>query len=329
MSTQDSGREIARAQFVKRSLDIEPDALVAASADAGFRSYWRVTQGEKSWVLMDSPPQLEDVRPWLHVRKILLQGGVRVPTVLFEDSEQGFVLLEDLGAQTCLQQIGEQSADATYLSAIEQLLRIQKIPPPANMPRYDEALLAREMDLFDQWYVQKHLGVSLNCDDTERMQAGFRLLMNSALAQSSVFVHRDFMLRNLMPTQSEPCVLDFQDAVVGPISYDPISLVKDAFVSWPEEQAKHWLHRYYERAKSEHLPVGEWREFERAADWMGIQRHLKVIGIFARLNYRDHKPKYLQDTPRFFAYLNQSLPGYPQLDGLYRLISELQARSAR
>jgi aminoglycoside/choline kinase family phosphotransferase len=240
--------------------------------------------------------------------------------VLARDVDAGFLLLEDLGTQTCLQVIDAGNADAVFDAAITQLLRLQAIAPPSGFPAYDEALLARELRLFDEWFIARHLGLTLDCGEMETLELVYRRLIDAALAQPRVLVHRDFMPRNLMPDSDGLAVLDFQDAVVGPIAYDALSLFKDAFLSWPEDRVAGWLDRYQQRARDAGLPVPALERFRRDADWIGVQRHLKVIGIFARLWHRDGKPKYLQDVPRFFAYLDAVLPKHPELAPLQDLI---------
>ncbi|MBS0193972.1 MAG: phosphotransferase [Proteobacteria bacterium] len=312
-------RAAARLAWARQALR-EPQAeLVRASMDAGFRSYWR-SDSTPSRIVMDSPPDKEDVRPWLRLRELLEHGGVRVPRVLAQDVDAGFLLLEDLGRDTYLQVIDAENADALFDAAITQLLRVQAIVPPANLPCYDEALLRRELHLFDEWFLGRHLGMALDDHDRAILDEACRGLIDAALAQPRVLVHRDFMPRNLMPTSDGPAVLDFQDAVLGPLAYDVLSLFKDAFLSWPEGRVGIWLDRYHARASAAGLPVPERMHFHRDADWIGVQRHLKVIGIFARLNHRDGKPKYLADVPRFFAYLDAVLPIYPELVPLADLI---------
>lgn len=298
--------------------------LARASTDAGFRSYWRAATpgGEAaSVIVMDSPPDKEDVRPWLRMGGLLAGGGVRVPRVLARDIDAGFLLLEDLGADTYLHVIHADNADELFDAAIGQLLKLQAIDCPADLPSYDEALLARELGLFDEWYLARHLGVRLDCGDLDRLEAVYRFLVNAALAQPQVLVHRDFMPRNLMPVAGAgPAVLDFQDAVRGPVAYDALSLFKDAFLSWPEASVSGWLDQYHARASAAGLPVPPLERFRRDADLIGVQRHLKVIGIFARLHHRDGKSKYLADVPRFFGYLDAVLPKYPELAPLAEII---------
>ena len=320
-----SPRDRQRLQWA-RSVLSEPDAgLVRASVDAGFRSYWRSEGAGPSRILMDSPPDREDVRPWLQIRDLLETGGVRVPRVLARDLDRGFLLLEDLGAQTLLQAIEADGATDVAINdlfgaAIDQLLALQSIEPPAGFPTYDDALLARELHLFDQWFLGHHLGMVLDCGELETLELAYRQLINAALAQAQVLVHRDYMPRNLMPVDGTLAVLDFQDAVRGPIAYDPLSLFKDAFHGWPQARIDPWLGSYHARASAAGLPVPGLQRFRRDVDWIGVQRHLKVIGIFARLQHRDGKPKYLADVPRFFDYLDGVLPRYPELDGLRTLI---------
>ncbi|MFC7300653.1 aminoglycoside phosphotransferase family protein [Cognatiluteimonas weifangensis] len=324
-----SARALERLAWARDALAAPAATLVRASTDAGFRSYWRTLGAAPSRIVMDSPPDKEDVRPWLRIRDLLAAGGVRVPQVLAREVERGFLLLEDLGADTCLQAIDDSNADALFDAALTQLLKLQAIAPPPDLPAYDEALLARELRLFDQWFLGRHLGVTLDCGELETLDLVYRRLIDAALAQPQVLVHRDFMPRNLMPVDGGLAVLDFQDAVRGPIAYDPLSLFKDAFLSWPQARVDGWLGRYHARAVAAGLPVPPLARFRRDADWIGVQRHLKVIGIFARLQHRDGKPKYLADVPRFFAYLDAVLPRYPELAPLAALIARRVPAPAR
>ncbi len=319
----DQQRSHERQQWLAANTGRAGSQAEPASADAGFRSYWRASIGDGSVIVMDSPPDLEDVRPWLRVRELLASGGVRVPAVLARDEERGFLLLEDLGSRTFLHLLDAGNADALFDAAIGQLLRLQAITAPPDLPGYDHALLDRELRLFDDWFLGRYLGLTPNAEQTATLALCRQRLIDAALAQPRVLVHRDFMPRNLMPADDGPCVLDFQDAVLGPVAYDPVSLFRDAFLSWPESRVDDWLRRYHARALDAGLPVPSLQRFLRDADWIGVQRHLKVLGIFARLHHRDGKPKYLADAPRFISYLDAVLPRYPELTPLQDLLDGL------
>jgi aminoglycoside/choline kinase family phosphotransferase len=303
--------------------------LTPASEDASFRRYWRATLPDgKTYVAMDAPPDKEDCRAFVRVARMLADAGVHAPRVLEQDLAQGFLLLSDLGTRTYLQELsadrGKSAAPQLFADATDALLRWQLATRAGELPPYDEALLRREMNLFPEWYVGKHLHKTLSPIQTENLEKTFQLLVQSALAQPVVYVHRDYMPRNLMVCEPNPGVLDFQDAVLGPITYDMVSLVRDAFISWDEERVLDWSARYWEKAKKAGLPVAaDFGEFWRAFEWMGLQRHLKVLGIFARIYYRDGKPKYLADTPRFLGYARDVSRRYAALFPLVRLLDEL------
>ncbi|MCS6944781.1 MAG: phosphotransferase [Sutterellaceae bacterium] len=309
------------------------ESLRPASADASFRRYFRVdAPGQPSGTLiaMDAPPDREDLRPFLYVAQLLRQAGLNAPAVLAADPQQGFALLSDLGTQTYLSVINERNADALFRDAIGALVRWQSATRADVLPPYDEALLQRELALYPEWYVARHLGVSLTAPQRATLDQQFRLLVQSALAQPRVFVHRDYMPRNLMVSDPNPGILDFQDAVCGPISYDIVSLLRDAFVSWEEERVLDWAIRYWEAARAAALPVpSDFAEFYRAFEWMGVQRHLKVLGIFARLRYRDGKPQYLEDAPRFVGYVRAVAHRYVGLAPLARLVDALEGIETR
>ena len=313
-------RATQRLHWARAALGDVDAALERASTDAGFRSYWRSVGVAPSRIVMDSPPDKEDVRPWLRMRDLLDAGGVRVPRVLARDVEAGFLLLEDLGGPTVAQLIDDANADAHMDAAIAQLVRLQSLELPADVPAFGEALLQRDAGLFEEWFLRRHLGLELDCGDVERLQLAQRRLMDNALAQPRVPTHRDYMPRNLMPVPDGPAVLDFQDLVLGPVAYDPVSLLRDAFLSWPEARVDGWLHRYHAHAIEAGLPVPALEAFLRDADWCGVQRHLKILGIFARLHHRDDKPRYIKDAPRFLAYLDAVLPKYRELDPLRELL---------
>ncbi|MCQ2033783.1 aminoglycoside phosphotransferase family protein [Stutzerimonas kunmingensis] len=298
--------------------------LTAASSDASFRRYFRWQGGERSLIVMDAPPPQEDCRPFVKVAQMLDQAGVHVPQILASDLERGFLLLTDLGRQTYLDVIDQSNAEQLFEDAVEALLKFQLHPVAQPMPAYDEALLRRELQLFPEWYVQRHLGHSFSEAQQAAWERICRQLIDSALAQPRVLVHRDYMPRNLMISEPNPGVLDFQDAVLGPVSYDITSLFKDAFLSWPEAQVRAWLEGYWHKARAAGVTLPEsLDEFLRASDLMGLQRHLKVIGIFARICHRDGKPRYLADVPRFFAYIEAVLARRPELAELQRLLAEL------
>ena len=301
-------------------------SLTPASEDASFRRYFRATLDDgRSFVAMDAPPEKEDCRPFVHVAGLLREAGVHAPQVHAQDLSQGFLLLTDLGTRTYLQELNEDNAALLFGDATDALVRWQLATRPAELPPYDEALLRREMQLFPDWYVSRHLGSCLSKTQSELLEQVFRTLVQSALAQPKVYVHRDYMPRNLMLSDPNPGVLDFQDAVSGPITYDMVSLLRDAFLSWKGEQVLDWTVRYWEKARHARLPVeADFGEFWRAFEWMGLQRHLKVLGIFARINYRDGKPKYLEDTPRFLRYARDVAKRYSALSPLTRLLDELK-----
>ncbi len=322
-----------RLEWARERLADDTASIERASVDAGFRSYWRVSGRGGSHIVMDAPPGLEDPRPWLRMRELLLAHGLRVPALLAQDLDAGFLLLEDLGAPTLARILDEHNADAWFERAMTQLVRLQSIPVPDGFGEFGEALLQRDAGLFDEWFLQRHLGLQLDCGEVEGLQLVQRRLMDNALGQAQLMAHRDFMPRNLMPVADGPAVLDFQDMVRGPIAYDPVSLFKDAFLSWPLERVDGWLARYHERARAAGLPVPDRATFLRDADWMGVQRHLKILGIFSRLHYRDGKSHYLEDVPRFIAYLDEVLPRHPQLAPLQSLLQSrikpaLAARAA-
>ncbi|SDT03242.1 aminoglycoside phosphotransferase family protein [Pseudomonas oryzae] len=303
--------------------------LTPASSDASFRRYFRWEDGERSLIVMDAPPLQEDCRPFVKVAGLLARAGVHVPEILAADLEQGFLLLPDLGRQTYLEVIDADNADALFEDALQALVAFQRLPVADQLPAYDEALLRRELQLFPDWYLQRHLGVTLAGEALAAWQATCDLLVESALAQPRVLVHRDYMPRNLMLSTPNPGVLDFQDAVFGPVTYDVTCLFKDAFVSWPEARVEGWLRRYWQLAGAAGIPLPEsFEAFRRASDLMGAQRHLKVIGIFARICHRDGKPKYLGDVPRFFAYLDTVIARRPELAPLGELLAGLPKEPA-
>ncbi|MDE1990174.1 MAG: phosphotransferase [Betaproteobacteria bacterium] len=305
------------------------DALTPASSDASFRRYFRLTREDGCWIVMDAPPDKEDCHPFVAVAQLFGDAGLHVPQVLRADFEQGFLLLTDLGQTTYLQALeacgGERAqADRLYRAALDALVTLQRASRPGVLPEYDGALLQRELDLFPEWYAARHLGRPLEGAAQATFQAASRALLENALAQPRVYVHRDYHSRNLMQCEPLPGVLDFQDAVYGPITYDAVSLLKDAYVAWEEEQLMDWLVRYWEGARAARLPVAsDFGDFYRDFEWMGVQRHLKVLGIFARLCHRDGKTGYLADMPRVAQALHAACSRYRELAPLARLLEAL------
>ncbi|KAA8693592.1 Uncharacterized protein ALO80_02568 [Pseudomonas caricapapayae] len=304
---------------------VPPATLTAASSDASFRRYFRWEGAGRTFIVMDAPPPQENCKPFVDIAHLLEKSGINVPKIYAEDLTQGFLLLNDLGRQTYLDVIDTDNADALFADAIQALLAYQQLPMDAPLPVYDVALLRRELELFPEWYVKRHLGIEMDEAQLADWQQVSELLINSALAQPKVLVHRDYMPRNLMISEPNPGVLDFQDAVYGPVTYDVTCLFKDAFLSWPQERFSEWLKTYWDQARAIGIPVQEdFAAFERASDLMGVQRHLKVIGIFARICHRDGKPRYLEDVPRFFAYIEAVLSRRPELAQLGQLLTSLQ-----
>ncbi|SDO36746.1 aminoglycoside phosphotransferase family protein [Pseudomonas jinjuensis] len=311
--------------FTSEGWGLVPTAtLTAASSDASFRRYFRWQAGERTLIVMDAPPPQEDCRPFVKVAGLLAEAGVHVPRILAQDVEQGFLLLTDLGRQTYLDVLTSANAEELFEPALDALVAFQQVPVADRLPPYDEALLRRELQLFPEWYLQRHLGVTLEGERLAAWQRTCDLLVESALAQPRVLVHRDYMPRNLMESEPNPGILDFQDAVYGPVTYDVTCLYKDAFLSWPEPRVHDGLSRYWRKAQAAGIPLpASFEEFLRASDLMGAQRHLKVIGIFARICHRDGKPRYLGDVPRFFRYLENVIARRPELADLKALLASL------
>jgi N-acetylmuramate 1-kinase len=305
--------------------------LTTASADASFRRYFRVHLSDKTLIVMDAPPPQEDCTPFVSVAKLMLDAGLNVPKVIAQDLEHGFLLLSDLGDDTYLSQLNSANAPALYGAATDALVKLQLASKPNVLPNYDEALLTREMNLFPDWYIAKHLGIALKANQDAAIRATFDLLNKNILAQTQVYVHRDYHSRNLMITEeNNPGILDFQDAVYGAITYDLVSLLKDAYIQWDEEQIIDWLVRYWEKARKAGLAVPkDFSEFYRDFEWMGAQRHIKVLGIFARLSHRDGKDGYLKDMPLVLHYLRKVCERYVELRPMLRLLDALEGRVPR
>ena len=306
--------------------------LEPASADASFRRYFRVYLADGvTRIAMDAPPEREDSSAFVRIAALFRGAGLNAPQVLEQDLAQGFLLLSDLGTLPYLKALREGgSPESLFDAATTALVRWQAATRPGELPPYDEALLRRELALFPDWYVARHLGVELTPAERESLERVFGAIVARNLAEPRVYVHRDYMPRNLMVSEPNPGILDFQDAVEGPISYDVASLYRDAFISWEEERVLDGTIRYWEKARRARLPVrDDFGEFWRDVEWMGLQRHLKVLGIFARLNYRDGKQGYLEDTPRFIAYVRHAVRRYHELAPLGRLLDRLEGREPR
>jgi len=304
--------------------------LDVASADASFRRYFRVTSGARTFIAMDAPPEHEDCRPFVHVARLFRAAGANVPEVLAEDLPRGFLLLTDFGTRTFLDVLDPDRADALYQAAITALVAIQRASRPGELPPYDRAVLEREIGLFPQWYLGRHLSAQLSAQESAELERVFEAVVTCNLAEPRAWVHRDYHSRNLMLTEPCPGILDFQDALFGPISYDLVSLLRDAYVDWPEARELDWVIRYWEHARAAGLPVRpDFADFYRDYEWMGVQRQLKVLGIFARLWHRDGKDRYLADLPRVRGYLRRTAGRYRELAPLARLIDRLEGVADR
>ncbi len=308
-------------------LGLQVRSLEPIANDASFRRYFRVHLAKTTCIAMDAPPAHEDCYAFVTVAKLLRQAGVNAPAVLEQERAQGLLLLADLGRRSYLDAIAHTDVDTLFTDAIDALIKWQLASEPGRLPSYSQDLLQRELDLFPDWYLAQHLGLELTAMERDGWQEVCARLIDSALGQAAVYVHRDYMVRNLMCCEPNPGILDFQDAVYGPVTYDIVSLLRDAFVSWEPEREARWLRYYRSRAHQEGITVAaDADEFARQLDWMGVQRHLKVIGIFARLCYRDGKSRYLAETPRFFSYVRAVAVRYSELDGLLQLLDGLQQR---
>jgi len=304
-----------------------------ASADASFRRYFRVTQGQRRLIVMDAPPDQGGMHSYVSIARHFHALGLNVPEVLEQDHERGFLLITDLGEQLYLGSLNEQTVERLYGDALGALIVLQagtSATADKFLPDYDEALLLREMEIFREWYLGRHLGLRLSAGQKRVLDEVFAQLARSALAQPRVWVHRDYHSRNLMVTRlNNPGILDFQDAVLGPVTYDLVSLLRDCYIAWPRERVEDWVKGYHELALQSGIPAGEDDAgFLRWFDLMGVQRHLKASGIFARLNHRDGKPGYLADIPRTLGYVHEVSARSPELQPLQALLRELKLPGA-
>ncbi len=310
------------AQFPDKSFVLSP-----ASADASFRRYFRATFSDRTMIVMDAPPQQEDCAPFVHAANLFAAAGVHVPAILAQDLAQGYLLLSDLDSTTYLRALTDDPdrADRLYRDAVAALLKIQVASRAGVLPDYDEGLLLKELSLFPDWYLARHLQVALHAGQKAELDGIFKQIVQNNLAQPRVFVHRDYHSRNLMVTTPNPGIVDFQDAVYGPITYDLVSLFKDAYIRWDEERVLDWIIRYWEQARKLGLPVAaDFADFFRDFEWMGIQRHIKVLGIFARLYHRDGKDGYLENMPLVMEYLRKTCERYRELHPLLTLLDVLE-----
>ena len=322
-------RATARLRWTRQTLCEDTLVLTPASSDASFRSYWRGRRADgRSVIVMDAPPAHEDIRPWLDVAQRLRAAGLGAPEVEAADVDQGFIAMQDLGNATYLPLLDAASVETLYDAALDALLRMQRDADCTGLPPYDEARLIDEMELLPTWFLQRHLGVELSCDDWDTLELAMRRLVDSALAQPRVFVHRDYHSRNLLALPGGGVgVIDFQDAVCGALTYDLVSLLKDCYIVWPVAQVRRWALDYRARA----VAAGLWptarddADFLRAFDLTGLQRHLKVLGIFCRLYYRDGKAGYLADLPRVLAYTLEAARAYPEFAALAALLERASA----
>jgi|TARA_B110000259_G_scaffold55437_1_gene65311 aminoglycoside/choline kinase family phosphotransferase len=304
--------------------------LSVASADASFRRYFRVHLQDKTLIAMDAPPEQESCTSFIDIAKLFLDCGLHVPEVIVQDMEQGFLLLSDLGNDTYLSQLNKDTVQPLYGDATNALINLQLASKPNVLPAYDAALLMREMQLFPEWYLAKHLNVNLDAAQQSVLDKTFTILTQNILSQTQVYVHRDYHSRNLMVCENNPGILDFQDAVYGPITYDLVSLLKDAYISWEEADMMDWVVRYWDAARKAGLLVpSDFSEFYRNFEWMGAQRHIKVLGIFARLSHRDGKDAYLKDMPLVMDYLRRVCGRYLELRPMLKLLNTLEGQEEK
>jgi N-acetylmuramate 1-kinase len=319
MSTAES-RHAALLAFIAAH-GADPASLAAASADASFRSYWRVRRGDESFIVMDSPPDKDPVQPWLDIGALLAAAGLHVPAVHAADTAQGFLLLEDLGTRTYLPELDAASADKLYGDALDALFTLQTRASSAALNPYNEAFLLQEMELMPTWLLQRHLGYAVACEEWDVIELAFRRIVGTVQSQPRGFVHRDFHSRNLMITaRNSPGIIDFQGALHGPLTYDLVSLLRDCYIRWPVERVDAWAEAYRQRLVQAGLTDADPRRFRRWFDYTGLQRHIKVLGIFCRLCYRDAKPHYLGDLPLVLDYVLEVAAQYIELEQFTTLL---------
>jgi aminoglycoside/choline kinase family phosphotransferase len=311
-------RARARLEFAQEQLR-KPVRIEVASADASFRSYWRVGDGTTNWILMDAPPDKENSAPWLDIGARLHQAGLHTPEVYAADLKEGFVLMEDLGTRTYLPELNDASADSLYADAFAALARMQNVDAH-GLPVFDRAQMVMEMELMPEWFLRRHLGFAASCAQLDVIEAAFTLLVSATLEQPRCFMHRDYHSRNLLiTTTNNPGIIDFQGAMLGPIAYDLASLLRDCYIVWPDERVDAWAEQYRSRFNA-HIDAAT---FRRWFDLIGLQRHIKVLGIFCRLWYRDGKSGYLADLPRVLHYVLSVARTHPELADFAALLEHV------
>jgi len=310
--------------WAEQKLGINSSTITTVAGDASFRRYFRISSEDISYIAVDAPPEHEDCKPFIHVALAFLKQNINVPKIIAHDLECGWMLLSDLGDTLYLDVLDENNADKFYSEAFEALVKIQQCK--IELPQYDNALLQREMALFKDWFIIHHLGHSLSSTEEKMLQGVFDTLADSALQQPAVCVHRDYHSRNLMVCDHNPGVIDFQDAVTGAVTYDLVSLLRDCYISWPIEKVYQWAKQYRQMALDANILSNHSEDtFIQWFDWMGMQRQLKAIGIFSRLNHRDGKDGYLKDIPRTFEYIATVMPNYPELKKYQNWFADMQS----
>ncbi|HBZ18247.1 MAG TPA: aminoglycoside phosphotransferase [Betaproteobacteria bacterium] len=333
MKTSDTIFEVSRRgqleAWLRLILDDRDFTLTDLAADAGARRYFRIKpSGEDSLVVMDAPVAHNDNQQFAFVANLLASHGLHVPKVSHANLKDGFLLLSDLGDETYLKVLNNENADKLFDDATTALIKLQSITELDLLSRYNAGLMSEELALFDNWYIQQHLNITLEENAQSSLNNVLKLITERCMSQPTVLTHRDYMPRNLMVCEENPGILDFQDARIGPISYDVISLFKDAFISWEEEQVLDWTIRYWEKARKASLPVPEdFGSFYEDVEWMGLQRHLKVLGIFSRLKHRDGKNHYILDAPRFLTYARNVAMRYNALKPLLLILDQIEGKT--
>lgn len=319
--TTELPRAAALRRFVAAALGADDFTLAPASADASFRSYWRAARGAQQWIAMDAPPPQEDIRPWLDIGARLRAAGLHAPEVFASDAAQGFVLMEDLGNRLYLPELNDASADALYGAALDALLRLQRDVRADDLPVFDATRTIPEMELLGEWFLRRHLGADLSCDDWDTYELALRDVANAADEQPRRFMHRDFHSRNLMLVPHDPpAIIDFQGAMLGPIAYDLASLLRDCYIAWPDARVETWVEGYRQALAHAGIVAVDATRFRRWFDLIGLQRHLKVLGLFCRLWYRDGKRGYLGDLPLVLRYVLDVCARYPTLHAFGQLL---------